>query len=790
MNITEALKTRRIYFDGAMGSMIDPADIPEGSIPESMLLRCPEKIESIHRAYIDAGADVIITATFGANRAKLSKYGMDVKEIYDAGVRCVKKAAEGAGRRIYVAGDIGPLGRLLSPIGDLAFEDAYDMFYEMAECAEKAGADLILVETMNDAYELKAAVLAAKEATSLPIVATVVVDEDGKLLTGAPIEGVGALLEDLGVDICGINCGFGPDKAVDAVKRLYESCSLPIVAEPNAGLPRATATGKAVYDMDADTYGEWMTKIAPYASALGGCCGTTPLYIKTLIERTAEMPLPPDRHPDRTIVSSGMEAVEISPDHPVIIGERINPTGKKLLKEALRSGDMGYILGEGIRQQENGAHILDVNTGMPGIDEASAMVNVLHQLQGVVSCPVQIDTADITALEKALRMVNGKPLVNSVNGKPESMAAVFPLVKKYGGVVVGLTLDENGIPATAEGRFNIAEKLVNKAAEYGISRKDIIIDPLAMAVSAGVPAEVTLDTITMIRERLGVNTILGVSNISFGLPARENINAAFLSMALKAGLTAAIMNPMSEKMMDAWYSSMVLTDRDKNCDNYSSLYSGKKAEITAAAADADLFSAITAGLSSEAVSAAKAELLNSDPLDLIEGKLIPALDDVGRKFEEKTLFLPQLLMSAQAADAAFGEIRKVIEMKGAATDDSKKVIVATVHGDIHDIGKNIVKVLLQSYGFNVIDLGKDIPARTVVDAAIKNDIKLVGLSALMTTTLPAMKETIELLNSECPGCRVVVGGAVLTEDYALSIGADKYARTAMDTVKYAQEILE
>ncbi|MBQ9827868.1 MAG: homocysteine S-methyltransferase family protein, partial [Lachnospiraceae bacterium] len=545
MNITEALKTRRIFFDGAMGSMIDPADIPEGNIPESMLLVCPGKIEKIHRAYIDAGADVIITATFGANRAKLSKYGMTVKEIYDAGVKCARKACEGAGREIWIAGDIGPLGRLLSPIGDLPFEDAYDMFYEMAKCAEEAGADFLLIETMNDAYELRAAVLAAKEASSLPIAATVVVDENGKLLTGAPIEAVGALLEGLGADVCGINCGFGPDKAVEAVKRLYYSCSLPIVSEPNAGLPRATASGGAVYDMDAETYADWQVKIAPYTHAQGGCCGTTPDYIRILRERCGSIPVPAEREFTKTVVTSGMEAVEIGPDHPVIIGERINPTGKKLLKEALRSGDIGYILNEGIRQQENGAHILDVNTGMPGISEADAMVNVLHQLQGVISCPVQIDTMDPTAMERALRMVNGKPLINSVNGKAESMSTVFPLAAKYGGVVVGLTLDEDGIPETAEGRYAIAEKIVRTAGEYGIKKNDIIIDPLCMAVSAGVPADVTLDAITLIKERLGVNTILGVSNISFGLPERENINAAFFSMALKAGLTAAIVNPLS-----------------------------------------------------------------------------------------------------------------------------------------------------------------------------------------------------------------------------------------------------
>ncbi len=791
MNIIDALKEKRLIFDGGMGTMIDPKDIPEGSIPESMVLNCPQKITDIHKAYIDAGADVITTATFGANALKLKPFGMTVKEVYEAGVSCAKNALKLSGKKAFIAGDIGPLGKLLSPIGDLAFDDAYDLFFEMAKAAEEAGADLILIETINDAYELKASVLAAKEAVSIPVIATVAADEKGKLLTGAPIEAVGALLQSLGIDGAGLNCSFGPDKMIKTAERLYNSCSLPLIINPNAGLPRALPGGKAEYDMDEKAFASYCRDLAPFASAMGGCCGTDPGYIKCLIEEIKDIPLPVKKVITKTIVTSGMEAVEIGPDSPVIIGERINPTGKKLLKEALRSGDVGSILKEGIRQQDAGAHILDINTGLPGIDEADAMVNIIHQLQGMISCPLQIDSSDPAVLEAAMRMVNGKPVINSVTGSKKSMDTLFPLVKKYGGAVVGLTLDEKGIPDTAEGRFSIAEKIVEEAAKYGIEKYDILIDPLTMAVSAGQDARVTLDAIKLIRERLSVNTILGVSNISFGLPRRDIINASFLSMALNAGLTAAIMDPLSDTMMDAFRGSMVLTSKDKNCDNYTSLYAeSKETKNREMSSHHDLFQAIINGLSSDAAASASEELKSFDPMSVIEEKLIPALDLVGQRFEEGTLYLPQLLMSAQAAESAFSVLKAAIEKK-AHKDPAlnKTVLVATVHGDIHDIGKNIVKVLLESYGFNVVDLGKDVPPEKILEAVRRSDIRLVGLSALMTTTLPAMEDTIKLLRSNCPLCKIVVGGAVLTKEHAGKIGADKYAKTAMDTVKYAQTVL-
>lgn len=782
MNILNDLGKRILFFDGAMGTMLQKNGLAAGELPELWNLTHPRVITDIHRQYLDAGADILIANTFGANGVKLHGCEYTVGEIITAAVK-LAKGAVGSGPQL-VAMDIGPTGKLMKPLGDLGFEQAYDIFKEMAVAGEKAGADMILLETLSDTYECKAAVLAAKENTSLPVFVTMMFDEKGKLLTGGDIPAMVALLEGLGVDGLGFNCGLGPAQMLKLLPQLAECCSIPVIVNPNAGLPR-NVNGETVFDVHPEEFAKAMEEIAKGGAwMIGGCCGTTPEHIAAMTARCRNItPLPLTRK-NITVVSSYAKAVVFG-EKPVLIGERINPTGKSRLKQALRENDMDYILREGITQQQNGADILDVNVGFPGIDEKALMLRAVTELQGVINLPLQIDTSSPEAMESAMRLYNGKPLINSVNGKEESMRAIFPLVKKYGGAVIALTLDESGIPETAEGRFAIAEKIVARAAEYGIDKKDIIVDTLAMTISAGQEnAAVTLKALRLIRERLGVHTSLGVSNISFGLPQRENINAAFFTMAMRSGLSAAIVNPNSQAMMDAYYAYCALSGCDENCINYIAKYSAQKAEAAPVSEEMTLHSAIVKGLKDSARSAAENLLRDTPPLEIINGQLIPALDEVGRGFEQGTLFLPQLLMSAEAARAAFEAIRGNISGSDGQIK-KEKIILATVKGDIHDIGKNIVKVLLENYGYDVIDLGKDVPPEAIVDEAVRSGVKLVGLSALMTTTVASMEETIKLLHKSVPDCKTMVGGAVLSPEYAEMIHADSYSKDAMGAVRYA-----
>ena len=786
MKFIERLGREWLFFDGGMGSILQERGLAAGELPETWNITRPEEIQSIHRAYLDAGSDIINTNTFGANALKFPD---NLREIVEAAVAHAKEARRQAGREdAYIALDIGPTGRLLQPLGDLPFEQAVALFGEVVRIGAAAGADLVLIETMSDSYELKAAVLAAKENCDLPVLATVIFDENGKLLTGGTVDAVVALLEGLGVDALGVNCGLGPKQMVPIVKRLTEVSSLPVIVSPNAGLPRSE-NGKTVYDIRADEFASLMAEIADLGvQVLGGCCGTTPAHIRAMIEACKAKPFVPMAKKHRTVVSSFSQAVEIG-GKPVIIGERINPTGKSKFKAALREGNIEYILSEGLTQEDSGAHILDVNVGLPEIDEAAMMEQVVTRLQSVLALPLQIDTSNTEAMERGMRLYNGKPMINSVSGKRESMEAVFPLVKKYGGVVVGLTLDENGIPDTAEGRVQIAKKIYDTAAQYGIGKEDIVIDGLAMTISSDSgSALVTLETLRRVRDELGGHTILGVSNISFGLPQREIINANFFTMALQNGLSCAIINPNADAMMRSYRAFLALTGQDAQCAGYIAAYGSQPAAAPQAAADSamPLGEAIERGLRERASEAAKAALQTVPPLELVNTELIPALDRVGKGFEAGTVFLPQLLMSAEAAKAAFDVVKDA--MRGAPQETRGRIILATVKGDIHDIGKNIVKVLLENYGYQVLDLGKDVAPEVIVDTAVRENVPLVGLSALMTTTVVSMEQTIRLLREKKPDAKVVVGGAVLTQEYADSIGADCYARDAMATVHYADSV--
>ena len=786
MKFIERLGKEWLFFDGGMGSILQERGLAAGELPETWNITRPEEIQSIHRAYLDAGSDIINTNTFGANALKFPD---NLREIVESAVSNAKEARRQSGREdAYIALDLGPTGRLLQPMGDLPFEQAVELFGEVVRIGAAAGVDLVLIETMSDSYELKAAVLAAKENCVLPVLATVIFDENGKMLTGGTVDSVAAMLEGLRVDALGVNCGLGPKQMLPIVKRLTEVSSLPVIVNPNAGLPRSE-NGKTVYDIDADEFAALMGEIADLGvQVLGGCCGTTPAHIRKMIETCKGHYFVPVEPKHRTVVSSFSQAVEIG-QKPVIIGERINPTGKSKFKAALRENNIEYILSEGLAQEDNGAHILDVNVGMPEIDEPAMMERVVTRLQGVTALPLQIDTSDTAAMERGMRLYNGKPMINSVSGKRESMEAVFPLVKKYGGVVVGLTLDENGIPDSAEGRVQIAKKIYDTAVQYGIGKEDIVIDGLAMTISSDSrSALVTLETLRRVRDELGGHTILGVSNISFGLPQREIINANFFTMALQNGLSCAIINPNTDAMMRAYRAFLALTDQDAQCAGYIAAYGNQPTVAPQAAADSaiPLGESIERGLQERAAQAAKAALQTVPPLELVNTELIPALDRVGKGFEAGTVFLPQLLMSAEAAKAAFEVVKDA--MRGAPQATRGKIILATVKGDIHDIGKNIVKVLLENYGYQVLDLGKDVAPEVIVDTAIQEEVALIGLSALMTTTVVSMEQTIRLLREKKPDAKVVVGGAVLTQEYADSIGADCYARDAMATVHYADSV--
>ena len=802
MNIRERLGKELLFLDGGMGTLLQAEGLAPGELPETWNIEHPEKVEAIHRRYYEAGSDVVLANTFGANVCKFHDDRYTVEEVIRAGIANAKRAGEQIGKETYVALDMGPTGKLLKPMGDLDFDDAYEAFAEAVRYGEKYGADLIHIETMSDTYEVKAAILAAKENSSLPVFVTMIFDERGKLLTGGDVPSVVAMLEGLRVDALGLNCGLGPKQMLPILNDLRRYTSLPIIVKPNAGLPKQK-NGETYYDVEPDEFARIMQEVVKEgACVIGGCCGTTPEHIKKLVEECKELPLREIEKKHDTIVSSYGGAVVIG-DKPVVIGERINPTGKKKLKAALKEHDMDYILKEAIMQQDNGAHILDVNVGLPDIDEVAMMEKVVKELQSVTSLPLQIDTVDGKAMERAMRIYNGKPMINSVNGKQVSMDEVFPLVRKYGGVVVGLTIDEEGIPKDAEGRVRVAGKIINEAAKYGIDKKDIVIDVLTMTISSEKDgAKVTLEALKRVREEFGVRTVLGVSNISFGLPRRPIVNSYFYAMAMQNGLTAGIINPSSEDMMKAYRSYNALMGFDENCTNYISTYAGTTETVTvqasqaaaaagnapkAAGVEMTLKYAIERGLKEEAHHITRDLIGTREPLDIIQEELIPALNVVGEGFEKGTVFLPQLLMSADAAKIAFAVIKDVLASSGQEEEKKEKIILATVKGDIHDIGKNIVKVLLENYGFDVIDLGKDVPPEAIVEKAVEENVTLVGLSALMTTTVVSMEETIKLLREKKPDCKVMVGGAVLNQDYADMIGADFYGKDAMQSVHYAQK---
>ena len=789
MNIRDFMKNNIVYLDGGMGTLLQKSGLQPGELPERWNISHPEVIREIHKSYYDSGSNIVNTNTFGANSLKFSLDELD--EIICCAVKNADEARkESSGdQEKFIALDVGPTGKLLKPLGDLDFEDAVRTFAETIRLGKKYGVDLITIETMNDSYETKAAVLAAKENSDLPIIVTNAYGENGRLMTGADSAVMAAMLEGLCVDAIGANCSLGPKQLMGVMDELLKYCSVPVAFKPNAGLPKSD--GKVTYyDVDAEEFAQDIKlAVANGVRIVGGCCGTTPEYIKKVCELTRDMRPKEIEKKTYSVCTSYNKAVFFG-EKPILIGERINPTGKKRFKQALLENDIGYILQEAVNQQAKGVHVLDVNVGLPGIDEARMLTNFVCELQCVTDLPLQIDSSDPIAMESALRRYNGKAMINSVNGKKESMNAIFPLVKKYGGFVVALTLDEKGIPDTVDGRMKIASRILSAAAEYGIKKKDIIFDPLAMTVSADkMSAVITLETVKRITEQLGCNTSLGVSNVSFGLPSRELVNAAFFTTAMENGLSAAIMNPYSARMMEAYYSFNVVKGLDDNCMDFINFASQQEVQPTAKQESSlTLKEAIEKGLKEKSSEITTAMLSENAPLDIVNAHVIPALDDVGKRFEEKKLFLPQLLMSAEAAKASF----EVIKANMTADSGSVKkgsIVIATVYGDIHDIGKNIVKLLLENYGYNVIDLGKNVPPETILEAVIENHAPLVGLSALMTTTVPAMEETVRLIKEKAPWCKTVVGGAVLTQDYADKIGADKYAADAMESVRYAESVI-
>ncbi len=775
---------KRLIFDGGMGTQLQKMGLLPGELPERWNILHPERIASVHRAYFAAGADIVCTNTFGANSLKYSD--SELEEIIKAAVKIARSEADAAGGK-YVALDIGPLGKMLAPFGDLDFEDAVKIFAKTVRIGASCGVDMIALETFADSYEIKAAMLAVKENCELPVLASCAYDATGHVMTGGDAISMVALLEGLGADMIGANCGVGPDLILPTAKTLVKYASVPVLIKANAGLPKIV-DGKTVFTVTPEEFAKDAKALAALGvSALGGCCGTTPEHILATAQAVKDIPFSPVKEKNYTLVSSYSHAVALG-DTPKLIGERINPTGKKLLKEALKSRDISYILSQGSEQAEAGAHILDVNVGLPEIDETEMMKAVIGELQSVLDLPLQIDTSSPSVMEASARIYNGKPLLNSVNGKKESMDAVFPIAKKYGGVIVGLTLDESGIPDTVEGRVAIAEKIIETASKYGISKKNIIIDPLTLTVATDKEsANITLGAVKEITEKLGVSTCLGVSNVSFGLPAREKINSVFFALALSAGLGAAIMNPLSEAMMNSYRSYLALAGLDDACADYIEFANAAAPTQTAAPeGDITLFDAIVKGLSAKAVQLTKAELESRDSMSVINEILVPALNKVGEGFAAGKVFLPQLLISAEAAKAAFLVIRGSMSTQN--VEKKEKIVLATVKGDIHDIGKNIVSSLLQNYNYEVLDLGRDVPPERVAYEVVKNGVKLVGLSALMTTTVPAMEETVKAVKAVAPDCKIMVGGAVLTKDYADMIGADHYAPDAMDGVRYAEEL--
>lgn len=790
-------KERYLLLDGAMGTMLQQSGLQLGERPELLCLSAPDTITDIHRAYIEAGADVIYTNTFGANELKLAGTGYEPEEVIAAAVRAAKKAA--AGTSAAVALDIGPLGELLEPAGALTFERAYACYARMVKKGAESGADLIVLETMTDLYEVKAAVLAAKEQASLPVLVSMTFEENGRTFTGCSVEAMALLLEGLGADAAGINCSLGPDEIYPLAKRLCAATKLPVFIKPNAGLPDP-ATG--AYQIGPEAFAESIARYAPLGMCMaGGCCGTTPEYIRALRRTFWDKKPVKRKYMPQSAVSTATRLIKI--DDVTVIGERINPTGKKLMRQALQDGDMGYILRQAVSQADAGAQVLDVNVGAPGIDEKTVLPRVVKQVQAVTDLPLQLDSSDPAALEAALRVYNGKPIVNSVNGSAKVLTAILPLVKKYGAAVVGLTLDEKGIPEKAEERFAIARQILEAAQSYGIPKEDVYIDCLTLTASAQQAAVMeTLRALERVKKELGLKTVLGVSNISFGLPDRELLNHSFLLMAMHSGLDLPILNPNVESMMDAVRAFRVLANRDEQAAAYIEAYQNLPPKAPAAPTASwppvpkeegethPLIQAVKKGLCDEAAQLTARLLETEPPMQVVDGYLIPALDIVGDAFEKGTLFLPQLLQAANAAQGAFDKVKTALSQSGGADTAGKgPVVVATVQGDIHDIGKNIVRVILENYGYQVIDLGRDVPVSAVVQTAKETGAPLVGLSALMTTTLKSMEETIAALRQAgCP-CKIMVGGAVLTPDYALQIGADYYAKDAKQSADIAKQVI-
>ena len=839
-----------LFSDGAMGTLLQAEGMKGGEIPETWNMLHPEVLVDIHTRYLNAGSNIISANTFGCNKYKLEHCEYNLDTLVDKAIGLVREAItkfENESNSIYArkphfaALDIGPLGKLLKPIGNVSFDEAEAAYAEIVKAGVKAGADLLFCETFTDLYDLKAAIIAAKENSDLPLFVSVAPDENGRLLTGGDLEAYVALTEGLGVDVLGMNCGFGPKQFLKFLPVITKVCSNPIIVQPNAGLPKVV-NGVTTFDVTPEEFAlDELELVKEGAALIGGCCGSTPEHINAAIRMCESslpgsfssvvsdttgsrdigsynsIPLAPIEPKNLTVISSYTHAVYFG-DKPLLIGERINPTGKKALKQALRDKDIHYIINEAIAEEEAGSDILDVNVGLPEIDECEMMETAIEEITAISTLPLQIDTSDIKTMERALRIYNGKPLLNSVNGKQESMEAVLPLAKKYGAAVVALTLDESGIPETADERVAIAEKIINKAKEYGIDKKDLIFDSLTMTVSTDINnAKVTLEALRKIHETFGVNTVLGVSNVSFGLPLRSIMTSTFFTLAMENGLSAGIINPLDERLMAAYDSFLTLRGFDNQCLRYIEKYSGKTDPYTTpagavgtagnagpgtngpkggSAQNADtqsgqsaLFNAVVKGMIDKAGAECKAMLAaGSTPIDIIDNNLIPGLDTVGKSFEEKKTFLPQLLMSADAAKAAFDVIKQYYAENGTKGESKGTVVMATVKGDIHDIGKNIVKVLLENYDYTVIDLGKDVAPETIVDTVLEHNIKMVGLSALMTTTVVSMEETIKQLREKAPFCKVVVGGAVLTQEYADKIGADRYSPQAMDTVKYAKEV--
>ena len=782
-NICFEMKKRRLIFDGGMGTLLQKKGLLPGESTEVMNSREREAVLMAHLSYLNAGADIIKTNTFGINSLKCS----DVEGEMTLALDIAKEAVALSGKEAYIAFDVGPTGRMLKPYGDLEFDDAVEIFAKNMRLAEQLGANLILIETMSDLYETKAAVLAAKENSALPIFVTCAFGQDGKLLTGADPEAVVAMLEALGVDAIGMNCSVGPENMLELLPELLECTSTPIILNPNAGLPKVV-DGETVYDLSPEDFASVMKRAAEMgATILGGCCGTTPMHIGAMAEAVKHVPVSIPDKKDITLVSSYTHAVRIG-GVSKIVGERINPTGKPKLKEALRSGDISHILSIALSEEESGAHILDINVGLADIDEMEMMCRVVKEVQAVTDLPLQIDSTKPEVVEAALRIYSGKPLINSVNGSKESMGAIFPLVSHYGGTLIALTMDEGGIPETVDGRVAIAERIVNEAKLWGIDKKEIIFDPLTLTVASGKDnALVTLETVRRLKA-MGYKCTLGVSNVSFGLPERDVINSTFYMAALFAGLDLAIINPESEAMMRAYNTYKVLAGVDGGADDYvayATAHDGAgKVSENKPKSYTSLGVAIEKGLKNDARDIAEAMVKERDPLDIINCEVIPALDRVGQGFENKTVYLPGLLASAEAANYAFAVLRQ--NMPKAQTTNNKKIVLATVKNDIHDIGKNIVKLIFESYGYEVIDLGRDVPTSHILYALRESGAELLGLSALMTTTLPSMEETVAAVRKELPRVKIIVGGAVITGTYAERIGADFYAPDAMAGVRFAE----